>query len=247
MSNSTPSISFSNFTLSGEDCIKFLQGQITCNVDKLTDAYQATSICSIKGKVNFGLWIKKISNTLFEIVLSNDLAENFAIHIKKYGAFSKITLSNPKDIFPLVLDEEPTFSTDKTLSNPSLWAQISIATGNFWIVTKTQELFQPQELRLHQRGGVSYDKGCYLGQEVIARMYFKSSPRAFLHRIAGMGDTPKSGEGIGEKKRVMVVNAITSTSQKDFEALVVARPELLDEFEILDLPPALKESVARNG
>jgi folate-binding protein YgfZ len=121
--------------------------------------------------------------------------------------------------------------------------QTSIATGNYWIVAATQGQFQPQELRLHQRGGMDYDKGCYLGQEVIARIYFKAAPKAFLHYVKGTGDTPAAGEKLG---KIQVVNAIAA-GDNGFEALVVARPEQLadSEMTILDLPAALQADVAR--
>ena len=121
--------------------------------------------------------------------------------------------------------------------------QTSIATGNYWIVAATQGQFQPQELRLHQRGGMDYDKGCYLGQEVIARIYFKASPKAFLHYVKGTGDTPAAGEKLG---KIQVVNVIAA-GDNGFEALVVARPEQLadSEMTILDLPAALQADVAR--
>ena len=120
--------------------------------------------------------------------------------------------------------------------------QASLAIGNYWIVAATQGLFQPQELRLHQRGGMDYDKGCYLGQEVIARIYFKAAPKAFLHYVSGTGDVPAAGDKL---EKIQVVNAIADKS--GFKALVVARPEHLadSELTILDLPPALQADVAR--
>ena len=118
----------------------------------------------------------------------------------------------------------------------------SIATGNYWIVAATQGEFQPQELRLHQRGGMDYDKGCYLGQEVIARIYFKSAPKAFLHYVKGTGTVPAAGDKLD---KIQVVNAMEN--DKGFTALVVARPEQLAEstLSILDLPAALQVDVAR--
>lgn len=45
-------------------------------------------------------------------------------------------------------------------------AKQAIMTGQAWIAQATEHEFQPQELRLHQREGVNYDKGCYLGQKL---------------------------------------------------------------------------------
>lgn len=241
---------FSQLSIQGEDAEKFLQGQLTCDVTKLGLSYQAAAIGNLKGRIEFGIWIKKQAEKHFDMVISADCAEAFQVHLKKFGAFSKFDTSAPTPIYPCVIDEVPTFSHQddhNTSKNIQAWMQSSIATGNYWIVAATQGEFQPQELRLHQRGGMDYDKGCYLGQEVIARIYFKSAPKAFLHYVKGTnlkcsGTIPAAGEKLD---KVQVVNAITTS--EGFEALVVARPEQLAEssLTILDLPFALQADVAR--
>ena len=240
---------FSQLSIQGEDAEKFLQGQLTCDVTKLGLSYQAAAIGNLKGRIEFGIWIKKQAEKHFDVVISADCAEAFQAHLKKFGAFSKFDTSAPTPIYPCVIDNVPTFSHQddhNTSENIQAWMQASIATGNYWIVAATQGEFQPQELRLHQRGGMDYDKGCYLGQEVIARIYFKSAPKAFLHYVSGAGEVPAAGNKL---EKIHVVNAIAddNISGKGFRALVVARPEHLADTEltILDLPPALQADVAR--
>lgn len=237
---------FIQFTLTGVDAEKFLQGQITANTAKLNEQFLPTAICNLKGRVEFGIWLKKLDDQRFAIVISQDCADSFAKHIKKYGTFSKMTLSNAEPIFMVIENGEPTFSltaqNDDAQHNNSNWEKVSIEQGNYWITSATQGLFQPQELRLHQRGGVDYDKGCYLGQEIIARLWFKASPKAWLHRVSGAGERPNAGDKIG---KIDVINSVKTDS--GFEALVVGRPEDIDEagLTILELPTALQQSVAR--
>ena len=237
---------FQQLTIKGEDAEKFLQGQLTCDVTKLGLSYQAAAIGNLKGRIEFGIWIKKQDEQHYDVVISADCADSLQAHLKKYGAFSKFETSAPLKIYPCVLADSPTFShkdAHDTIEDTQAWMQCSIATGNYWIVNNTQGEFQPQELRLHQRGGMDYDKGCYLGQEVIARIYFKSAPKAFLHYVKGTGDLPATGEKMG---KIQVVNAIANDN--GFEALVVARPEHLadSELTILELPTALQADVARS-
>ena len=236
---------FAQLTIQGEDAEKFLQGQLTCDVTKLGLSYQAAALSNLKGRIEFGIWIKKQAEKHFDVVLSADCAESFQTHLKKFGAFSKFETSAPIAIYPCVLANEPTFShkdEHNTAEDTQAWMQRSIENGNYWIIAATQGQFQPQELRLHQRGGMDYDKGCYLGQEVIARIYFKAAPKAFLHYVKGSGDVPAAGDKLD---KIQVVNAIATT--EGFEALVVARPEHLadSELTILELPPALQADVAR--
>ena len=242
---------FQQLTIQGDDAEKFLQGQLTCDVTKLGLSYQAAAIGNLKGRIEFGIWIKKQAEKQYDVVISADCADSFKTHLKKYGAFSKFETSAPIAIYPCVLDEVPTFSHTDEKCDTWKWMARSLAIGNYWIVAATQGEFQPQELRLHQRGGMDYDKGCYLGQEVIARIYFKSAPKAFLHYVQGSGDVPAAGEKLG---KIQVVNAIAndqdslhSSHNKGFDALVIARPEHLadSDLTILELPPALQTDVAR--
>lgn len=236
---------FSQFTLQGDDAEKFLQGQITTDVTKIGLSYQPTALSNIKGRIDFGLWIKKQDENQFDVVVSTDCVEAFQAHLKKYGAFFKFDTSAPVPIYPCVIADEPTFSHKEehnTAEETQAWMQRSIATGNYWIVAATQGEFQPQELRLHQRGGMDYDKGCYLGQEVIARIYFKAAPKAFLHYVSGSGETPEAGTKID---KIQVVNSVATDD--GFEALVVARPAHLEDSElsVRELPLALQADVAR--
>ncbi|WP_440455055.1 CAF17-like 4Fe-4S cluster assembly/insertion protein YgfZ [Psychrobacter sp. ASPA161_9] len=236
---------FAQLTIQGEDAEKFLQGQLTCDVTKLGLSYQAAALSNLKGRIEFGIWIKKQAEKHFDVVISADCAESFQTHVKKFGAFSKFETSAPIAIYPCVLADEPTFSHKDDHNTPAdtqAWMQCSIENGNYWIVAATQGQFQPQELRLHQRGGMDYDKGCYLGQEVIARIYFKAAPKAFLHYVKGSGDVPAAGDKLD---KIQVVNAVATA--EGFEALVVARPAHLDDSELtlLELPPALQADVAR--
>lgn len=231
---------FSTLTLTGKDAAKFLQGQLTTNVNKLTEHLQATAICNLKGRVQFGLWIKKQADDAFLLVTADDCMTDLMAHIKKYGAFSKITLGEPSKIYPCIINGLPDFDGKQT-DDFETWAKLSISLGNYWISTKTSQLFQPQELRLHQRGGVDYDKGCYLGQEIIARLYFKASPKAFLHRVL-LNHGAEDGEKIG---KIQIVNQIKTAT--GYDSLVIGSPEEVAKIgQILPLPDKLMEDVARH-
>ncbi|NNP72779.1 aminomethyltransferase [Acinetobacter defluvii] len=235
-------LAFSSFTLIGVDAQKFLQGQVTVNTEALSEnVTQYTAICDLKGRIHFGLWLKKRNPEEFELVTTQDQAEEFAKHIKKYGAFSKMKLEQVGTVFPILNGTTTDFSDSET--DISAWEIAAIQHGQAYINQAIEGLFQPQELRLHQRGGVNYDKGCYLGQEVIARLWFKAKPKAWLHAIQGSGDVPAQGEQLN--KGVQVVNS--TAFENGFIALVVARPEALTELEVtvLDLPESLSGDVAR--
>ncbi|MEN8320355.1 YgfZ/GcvT domain-containing protein [Acinetobacter junii] len=235
-------LAFTAFSLNGVDAQKFLQGQVTVHVERLAlNESRYTAICDLKGRIHFGLWIKKLNTESFELVTTHDQAEEFAKHIKKFGAFSKMKLEEIGFVFPTIHGIQTEFSSNET--DIYTWQIEAIKSGQAWISKTTEHLFQPQELRLHQRDGVHFDKGCYLGQEIVARLWFKAKPKHWLHLIHAKGDLPAPATQLN--KDVEVVNSVAF--EEGYLALVIAKPAALEELgvTVLDLPDALNGDVAR--
>jgi folate-binding protein YgfZ len=235
-------LAFTAFSLNGVDAQKFLQGQVTVHVERLAlNESRYTAICDLKGRIHFGLWIKKLNTESFELVTTHDQAEEFAKHIKKFGAFSKMKLEEIGSVFPTIHGIQTEFSSNET--DIYTWQIEAIKSGQAWISKTTEHSFQPQELRLHQRDGVHFDKGCYLGQEIVARLWFKAKPKHWLHLIHAKGDLPAPATQLN--KDVEVVNSVNIND--GYLALVIAKPTALEELglDILDLPEPLNGDVAR--
>lgn len=62
------------------------------------------------------------------------------------------------------------------------WRYLDILTGIPWLTTATSEEFIPQMLNLDKLGGISFTKGCYTGQEIVARTHYlgKTKRELFL-------------------------------------------------------------------
>ncbi|MCI3879969.1 MULTISPECIES: CAF17-like 4Fe-4S cluster assembly/insertion protein YgfZ [Acinetobacter] len=235
-------LAFTAFSLNGVDAQKFLQGQVTIHVERIPEnENRYTAICDLKGRIHFGLWIKRLSSESFELITTQDQAEEFAKHIKKFGAFSKMKLEPIGTVYPTVNGIQTEFSS--TERDINTWQVQAIQSGQAWINQTTEHLFQPQELRLHQRDGVHFDKGCYLGQEIVARLWFKAKPKHWLHLIQAKGDLPAPATQLS--KDVEVVNSVAF--EQGYLALVIAKPAALTELgvTVLELPEALNGDVAR--
>ncbi|MFN3715442.1 MAG: YgfZ/GcvT domain-containing protein [Thiobacillus sp.] len=102
----------------------------------------------------------------------------------------------------------------KTLAKPvgaPVWDWLRLTAGIPMIVAATQEQFVPQMVNYEVLGGVSFQKGCYPGQEIVARSQYlgKLKRRMFLghvERPAAPGDSLYSADP-GEQASGMVVNA----------------------------------------
>lgn len=61
------------------------------------------------------------------------------------------------------------------------WTRFDLDEGIPWIVPETQSLFVPQMVDFELLGGVSFTKGCYPGQEIVARSQYLGSVKRRLH------------------------------------------------------------------
>ena len=67
--------------------------------------------------------------------------------------------------------------------NFKIWNKLDILAGFAWIDFKNKEKFLPQMLNLDKFGAVSFSKGCYVGQEVIARLHYRGKVKKNLQLI----------------------------------------------------------------
>jgi folate-binding protein YgfZ len=117
------------------------------------------------------------------------------------------------------------------------WERTSILAGIPIIVAATQEAFVPQMANFELVGGVSFKKGCYPGQEIVARMQYRGGlkRRMALAHVAGAA-RPAPGQSVyssafGEQAAGMIVNAAPSP-EGGFDALVVAQIESLAQGDL---------------
>jgi len=133
-------------------------------------------------------------------------------------------------------------------AGPEHWEWLAIRAGIPVILPATQEQFVPQMVNLDLIGGVSFQKGCYPGQEIVARMHYRGTlkQRMYLANVA-VAERPQPGDklyspGFGEQASGAIVNAARSLeSGHDVLAVVqIASAERGDiHWKSLD-GPALK-------
>lgn len=67
------------------------------------------------------------------------------------------------------------------------WRHADIAARLPWIDVATRDEFVPQALALDALGAVRFDKGCYPGQEIAARLHFRGGNKQRLRRVTLAG------------------------------------------------------------
>jgi tRNA-modifying protein YgfZ len=168
-----------------------------------------------------------------------------------------------QDRFELVITPEQAPLVWEHLSKDAMpvgapcWDWLEIRAGIPVITAATQEQFVPQMVNLEAIGGVSFQKGCYPGQEIVARAQYlgKIKRRMFLANIqlpsvsAAISATPvasiAAGDELfsidmGEQSSGMVVNAAPAP-EGGFDVLAVIQTRSVEAGEIhwksLDGPP----------
>ena len=136
------------------------------------------------------------------------------------------------------------------------WQLLNIQQGIAEISSESVDLFIPQMLNYQITGAINFTKGCYTGQEVVARMHYKGKTKRRLYRIAFEHPdtqtppavaTPLYGEG--EQSIGDLVN-IAKTGPNQCEALAVITIKNVEEncayvgskhypVQILPLPYAI--------
>jgi folate-binding protein YgfZ len=118
------------------------------------------------------------------------------------------------------------------------WQLLDIEAGLPSVYADNVEAFVPQMLNLHAIGGVSFKKGCYPGQEIVARMHYLGKLKRRMYRAHIDSDTPprigeevmasdtKSGQGTG---RIVMASP---AAQGGFEALVVVQVSSAEQGDV---------------
>ena len=72
-----------------------------------------------------------------------------------------------------------------TTSSPDVWNWLEVQSGVPRIVAKTVEAFVPQMVNLELVGGVNFQKGCYPGQEIVARSQYRGTVKRRMFLAEG--------------------------------------------------------------
>ncbi|WP_226685631.1 YgfZ/GcvT domain-containing protein [Stutzerimonas stutzeri] len=259
----------------GPDASKFLQGQLTCNLNYLTaETSSLGARCTPKGRMQSSFRIV-LDGDGYLLAMASELLQLQQADLNKYAVFSKSRLNDESGDwcrFGLAGGDGSLVSLGLDLPQPpdsvvrsngmiairlpdgrvELWtpgadaeqvrtrlaAQLQETPVNRWLLDQvragigqvfgsTRELFIPQMINLQALGGVSFKKGCYTGQEIVARMQYLGKLKRRLQRlvIEGRQDelpapgveifSPVHGSSVGE-----VVLAASDTDRIELLAVL---------------------------
>jgi folate-binding protein YgfZ len=264
----SPLPGFESLIIAGPDNRKYLQGQVTADLNTLAaDNFLRGAHCDAKGKMWAQFHLCAEGDALWYIGFRDELQAS-ATQLKKFGVFSKVSFEAGHDTlailgisgtgtaalleqlgytqpaaagqlssvaggkllrladehYLLILDfahaRQLLAEQSAYLAAPTLWLAQHIQQGFSYLEQAVIGEYVPQMLNLQSIDAISFTKGCYIGQETVARMkYLGKNKRAAYILSSKTEETPASGTDIEVQwsenwRRVgQVINAVNIQGQ----------------------------------
>ncbi|WP_252959064.1 CAF17-like 4Fe-4S cluster assembly/insertion protein YgfZ [Pseudomonas simiae] len=267
----------------GADAAKFLQGQLTCNLNYLSDTQASLGArCTQKGRMQSSFRILLQGDGVV-LAMATELLEPQLADLKKYAVFSKSKLTDESAAWVRfgLMNAEPALTslglelpaeTDSVVRNDTLiairvspdraelwvpaeqgdavrnqlaatleqtdlneWLLGQIRAGIGQVMPQTRELFIPQMLNLQAVGGVSFKKGCYTGQEIVARMQYLGKLKRRLYRLSlDAPEMPEPGTPLFSPSHTSAIGEVVIAAKTDqtVELLAVLQAEAADSGDV---------------
>ncbi len=222
---------------SGTDAGDFLHNQLSSDVLALSDGESVFACyCEPKGRV-LALMLVGRADEDYYVIMTSALAATVSTRLKMYVMRSKVNIEVLDETTVAGLREhdaaEPSVvlnisiplagsteslailnhatATDSNASLSDAWKASELVQGICWLSPETSAQFLPQMLGFDQLGAVNFRKGCYPGQEIVARTHYlgkvKRHPR-LLRIVTDICPEPL------DKIRIL-------SDDKDYQAIIV--------------------------
>jgi folate-binding protein YgfZ len=267
--------SYGLLQVSGADSQKLLQGQLTCDVSRISDTHSSMGAhCNAQGRIISLFYLFQFQGSYY-LLLPRSMLDIALAALKKYAVFYKVTLVNAsdnliiighsgKDFSPdhyataaiihtgggrRVIVAEPgviksvwdTLAQNATVASLHAWKHLNISDSIPTVYPETSEKFLPHELNLDKLNAISFDKGCYTGQEIIARMHYRGKLKnhMYLTKITSNtaplpGDDISSLQGQDIRASGLVVDACVEDRRNYIALITTDESNVKNEHLFLD-------------
>jgi folate-binding protein YgfZ len=193
--------------VSGADARDFLHAQLTNDVAHLPPERSAfAGWCTAKGRLLATMLVIPAQDG-FLLQLARDIAPAVAKRLSMFVLRSKVKIADESeawsqygvwegvprvawdgDTVAVPVDERRSLKLGKGLTQSCArsedeWTLDEIRAGRPWIMAATQDKFVPQMVNLETLGGVDFQKGCYPGQEIVARAQYRGEVKRRMQRL----------------------------------------------------------------
>ena len=237
--------------LSGSENETFLQSQFSNDINKLDNSsVQLNAYCQHQGKILALFWVMRSGND-FLISFPLDLLDPIKDRLQMFILMSDVIITDVTkqylQIGAINKSQKDSFTINEQLSlmlaDPKNLSKFDLTSKDHWdkacidsclpeVSIASTEIFIPQMLNLDiNEVGVNFSKGCFPGQEVVARLHYlgKAKRRLFAFKSSSplsIGDTLHCAESKSAKASGNVISQVKFGA--DFYCLAILEVENKD-------------------
>jgi tRNA-modifying protein YgfZ len=228
----------------GADAVAFAQAQFSSNLAALSNGqWQFSAWLDAQGRVRTFFHLAKQADDRLLLLLRGGDATNMAHELRRFIFRSRVTLSTkvstalstgaamPMHTFDVEEGRirlgcgDHSLQSEEEMIGDDAWRSLHLFNGWPWLPEQTLSELLPPALSLHHLGAVALDKGCYPGQEIVARLHYRHGHKRHLHRVA-LSEAVSPGTTLRRNDREFV-RLLDVLSQADkTEALAVIADEI---------------------
>lgn len=144
------------------------------------------------------------------------------IVLRRLGTQPRYSILGPRERISALREQLGEVPADPEMR---AWRLADIEAGVPLVLPETREHFVPQMANLDLLGGISLDKGCYTGQEIVARLHYlgQLKRRLFVARVEGPPPPPGSDVHVADEPQAVgeVVDAVACDAQGSLASIVL--------------------------
>jgi hypothetical protein len=219
--------------LSGSENEAFLQAQLSNDISKLDDSsVQLNAYCQHQGKILALFWVIRAGDD-FLLSFPIDLLDSIKTRLQMYVLMADVKITDVTEQYLQIgligKSQKDSFTINEQLSliiaDPKNLSKFELTSQDNWdkacvdlllpeVSIASTETYIPQMLNLDiNEVGVSFSKGCFPGQEVVARLHYlgKVKRRLFAFKSdspLSIGDTLHCAESKSAKASGSVVSQV---------------------------------------
>ena len=192
---------YTAITLKGDNSKELLQGQVSCDLNIEKDYYDGL-FCDEKGYIITNATI--LFDEYYYVLVKDEVSAILMSELKKFGQFFDCSIEKEKkDILGQEINGElkKLFGRKDAGLDSAGWDEICMLNLCFDINEEMSGKFRINELGYDMNKYVSYDKGCYRGQEIIARLTYlgKKTKKVIVFDSNLQEITDSNNKPIGKK------------------------------------------------
>jgi tRNA-modifying protein YgfZ len=189
-------------SIEGPDALAFAHNQFTSQVTALSNGqWQFSSWLDAQGRVRALFHLARLSDETLLVVLRGGDAREFADALRRFIFRSRVSLTVNDGLkiargaaLPMLVVDAASgmfrfgcgshsMHIGSDIVDDDTWQIAQLHEGWPWLPNDALNELTAPSLSLHRLGAIALDKGCYPGQELVARLHYRGGNKRHLHRI----------------------------------------------------------------